>query len=170
MSLAHNIRTLRRSAGLAQEQLAEQLGVSRQAVSKWESGRSIPDAERLLALAQTFSVSMEALMTEEEPCPARAADAAHATQLQAPLAGAVADAPTPQRRQLSRRRVMGGVLCGVAAVALALWGSTLLSQPGAAAQLDASSMVAINGRGFLMLFGLLALLGGLALCLSHRKK
>lgn len=169
MSLAHNIRTLRRSAGLAQEQLAEQLGVSRQAVSKWESGRSIPDAERLLALAQAFSVSMEALMTEELG-PAQATDASVATQPQTAPTGTLADAPTPPRRRPRRRLTAGKLLCAVAAAALLLWGATLLGQPGAAAQLDASSMVAVNGRGFLLLFGILALLGGLALCLSHRKK
>lgn len=169
MSLAHNIRTLRRSAGLAQEQLAERLGVSRQAVSKWESGRSIPDAERLLALAQTFSVTMEALMTEDLGSE-QTTDASAATQSQTAATGTLAGASTSQRRRPRRRLVAGGALCGVAAVAFLLWGATLLGQPGAAAQLDASSIVAVNGRGFLMLFGILTLLGGLALCLSRRKR
>ena len=49
--LQENIYTLRRKAGLSQEQLAERLEVTRQTVSKWETGRSVPDLEKLEAMA-----------------------------------------------------------------------------------------------------------------------
>ena len=50
--LSENIYALRRKSGLSQEQLAERIGVSRQAVSKWESGASTPELEKLRLLCQ----------------------------------------------------------------------------------------------------------------------
>ena len=69
MTLGERIAQLRREAGLSQEGLAEQMGVSRQAVSKWEKGLSYPDTENLLALAALFGVSADhlaGLRREEE--------------------------------------------------------------------------------------------------------
>ena len=54
MTLGEKIQALRREAGLSQEGLADQLGVSRQAVSKWETNLSCPDSENLMALAELF--------------------------------------------------------------------------------------------------------------------
>lgn len=56
---------LRKRAGWSQEELAEKLDVSRQAVSKWESAQSTPDLERVLALARLFGVSTDYLLKEE---------------------------------------------------------------------------------------------------------
>ena len=49
--LSERIYKFRRKSGLSQEQLAEKIGVSRQAISKWESGTSTPELEKLLALS-----------------------------------------------------------------------------------------------------------------------
>ena len=57
MILADKIIELRKKSGWSQEELAEQLGVSRQAVSKWEGAQSIPDLERVLAMSRLFGVS-----------------------------------------------------------------------------------------------------------------
>jgi len=62
MPLHENIMQLRKAAGLSQEQLAEQIGVSRQTVSKWETGQSAPELEKLLALSQIFGVSTDTLL------------------------------------------------------------------------------------------------------------
>lgn len=62
MNLNENIQRLRRQAGLSQEALAEKLGVSRQAVSKWESGAALPELEKLAELAQLFSVRLDELV------------------------------------------------------------------------------------------------------------
>lgn len=51
MTLCEKLIDLRRKAGLSQEQMAQQLDVSRQAVSKWETGESLPDTNKLLAIA-----------------------------------------------------------------------------------------------------------------------
>lgn len=62
--LSDRIATLRKDAGWSQEELAERLGVSRQAVSKWESGASQPDLERVLALSELFEVSTDYLLKD----------------------------------------------------------------------------------------------------------
>ena len=61
MTLGERIQSLRREHGMSQEALAETLGVSRQAVSKWEKGLSYPDTGNLLALAEVFAVSADEL-------------------------------------------------------------------------------------------------------------
>ena len=61
MSLGERIKALRRRAGLSQEQVAEQVGVSRQAVAKWEAGQSAPSTENLRKLAQVLQVGLEEL-------------------------------------------------------------------------------------------------------------
>ena len=64
MTLCEKLIDLRRKAGLSQEQMAQQLDVSRQAVSKWESGVSDPSTSNLLALAKLYGVSAEELLRE----------------------------------------------------------------------------------------------------------
>lgn len=66
MSLNEKILYCRKKAGLSQEALAEQLGVSRQAVSKWETGDAVPEIGKLLLLAKTFDVTTDWLLSEEE--------------------------------------------------------------------------------------------------------
>ena len=62
IKLAENIRTLRKEAGLTQEQLAEALGVTTGAVYKWESGRATPELEMLVDIAEFFETSVDALL------------------------------------------------------------------------------------------------------------
>lgn len=59
-----NLSLLRRRAGYTQESLAEALNVSRQAVSKWESGQTMPEADKLLALADLLGCTLDQLMRE----------------------------------------------------------------------------------------------------------
>lgn len=67
MKLNEKILYFRKRAKLSQEELAEQVGVSRQAVSKWELGDATPEVEKLLALARAFGVTTDELLSEEEP-------------------------------------------------------------------------------------------------------
>lgn len=70
MTLGERITNYRKLKGLSQEQLAQQLGVTRQSVSKWERDESMPEAEKLPLLAQTLGVSLDVLLTgEPEPQP-----------------------------------------------------------------------------------------------------
>lgn len=67
MSFAERLKDARRICGLSQEDLAEQLDVSRQAVGKWEQGQSYPEVEKLLSLCAVLNTSMDALMADELP-------------------------------------------------------------------------------------------------------
>lgn len=67
MKLNEKILYCRKKAGLSQEALAEELGVSRQAVSKWETGDAVPEIGKLVSLAKTFDVTTDWLLSEEEP-------------------------------------------------------------------------------------------------------
>ena len=66
MEFHEKLQQLRKQRGLTQEQLAEQLYVSRTAVSKWESGRGYPNLESLKALSKLFSVSIDELLSNAE--------------------------------------------------------------------------------------------------------
>lgn len=65
MSFGKNLQTLRKKNQLSQEGLAEMLGVSRQAVSKWELGEGYPEVDKLLILSKTLNVSLDSLLGEE---------------------------------------------------------------------------------------------------------
>lgn len=62
--LKEKLPQLRKAQGLSQEQLAERLHVSRQAISKWETGDSAPDIEKLMRLGEIFQVSLDYLLTD----------------------------------------------------------------------------------------------------------
>lgn len=62
MKLGQNIAMYRKESGLTQEQLAEKCEVSRQAVTKWESGISEPSIAKLIRLSEIFSVSIDTLL------------------------------------------------------------------------------------------------------------
>lgn len=65
MKLGEKIALLRKKAGLSQEELAARLGISRQAVSRWETGSAQPDLEKVIELARLFSVTTDYLLLEE---------------------------------------------------------------------------------------------------------
>ena len=65
MLLAEKITNLRKKLGWSQEELAHQLDVSRQAVSKWESGMSIPDMNKIISMSRLFGVSTDYLLIDE---------------------------------------------------------------------------------------------------------
>lgn len=62
MSLGEKIKELRRKAGMSQEQLAEKLNVSRQAITKWETDKGIPDIANLIAISDEFGLSLDELI------------------------------------------------------------------------------------------------------------
>ena len=70
MTIGEKIYDLRVQRGLSQEKLAEMLEVSRQAVSKWELGQTVPDVEKIIRMSELFSVSTDAILlkgTENKP-------------------------------------------------------------------------------------------------------
>ena len=66
MNISEKILNLRKTGGLSQEQLAEKLGVSRQAISKWELGETTPETEKLPLLANVFGVTTDYLLQQGE--------------------------------------------------------------------------------------------------------
>lgn len=66
MTLGQNIQALRHTAGLSQEGLGEKLGVSRQAISKWEADGAVPEVDKLIALSRLFGVNLHDLLQVEE--------------------------------------------------------------------------------------------------------
>jgi len=69
MTLGQRIQKGRKEAGLSQEELAEQLGVSRQAVSRWENDNGYPEMEKIIRLSQIYQVSLDYLVGNEQEKP-----------------------------------------------------------------------------------------------------
>jgi len=65
MNMEERIQELRKGKGLSQEQLADVLGVSRQAVSKWEGGQSLPEVEKLISMSELFGVTVDYILKGE---------------------------------------------------------------------------------------------------------
>jgi transcriptional regulator with XRE-family HTH domain len=105
MTLGERIQTLRHAAGLTQEQLSSALEVSRQAVSKWESGEAVPELAKLIALSALFGVSLDELVRGE---------AGQSTQRE--NAGTSLE-ELARRSELGRQKRMGGYI----AVLRILW-------------------------------------------------
>ena len=66
MNIGKRIHEIRQQKNLTQEQLASDLGISRQAVSKWESGKAIPDIENLMYISNLYNVSLDELIKGDD--------------------------------------------------------------------------------------------------------
>ena len=66
MTFAEKLKSMRKQSGMSQEKLAEKIGVSRQAITKWENNSGIPDIENMLALSSLFNVSVDELLSNEK--------------------------------------------------------------------------------------------------------
>jgi len=69
MTLGEKLNLLRKSNGMSQEELASQITVSRQAVSKWELNESVPDTENLIRISEIFQVSIDFLVNDKIETP-----------------------------------------------------------------------------------------------------
>lgn len=67
MTCSDNLRALRRAKEYSQESLAQQPGVTRQTVSKWENGTDMPDLKKLTEIAALFDTTMDALLGTDQP-------------------------------------------------------------------------------------------------------
>lgn len=68
MRIGNQLNQLRKLSGMTQEQLAEKLNVSRQTISKWEAGTTLPDLDSVVKISRMFHISLDDLLLEEEPC------------------------------------------------------------------------------------------------------
>lgn len=62
MNFSDKLKEIRKSEGLSQEQLAEKIGVSRQAITKWETGKGLPDVENMIIIAEIFKTTLDELL------------------------------------------------------------------------------------------------------------
>ena len=69
MTIAERIQPLRKASGISQEELAERIGVSRQAVSKWEGGQSLPDLDKIILLSDQLETTTDYLLKGIPPAP-----------------------------------------------------------------------------------------------------
>jgi transcriptional regulator with XRE-family HTH domain len=74
MTLGEKIQALRKQSGMSQEQLAERITITRQAISRWELNESIPDLENIVQLSQIFGVSTDYLLKDGEFTAVKGAD------------------------------------------------------------------------------------------------
>lgn len=134
MTLAEKILALRTERSLSQGDLAEKLDVSRQSVSKWETGQSVPELDKLIKLADLFEVSVDALVREGE------------TPQSAPEAPPAA-APETKIVYVERRRLSGTQTAGAVLLALGLLSVIL----GVAVSGNSGTYTAMAGAGMVVL-------------------
>lgn len=134
MTLAEKIIRLRKGRGWSQEELAEQLEISRQSVSKWEGGVSIPELDKIVRMSEIFGVTTDYLLKEEQ----EAAEQEWQTEKTAAfydvekepeqkaasrfVSGTEADAFMEVTKQVSRWIALGVFLCIVSPICLILFG------------------------------------------------
>lgn len=159
MAFSEKLYQLRKQHGLSQEQLAERLNVSRQAISKWENGVSLPESDKLLAISRCFQISLDVLMTDS-PGPTSPAEPPD-------TAPSPAEVPPGTAKNL---RLTGMLFSISGAFCLCIWGVLTLFRPAAAQQLQESSAIHLDGSGIFLLLSLAVLISGAVLLLRHTAK
>lgn len=118
MTLGERIAYYRGALGLSQGELAEKLGVSRQAVSKWETDAGLPDLDRLIALSGLYNITLDELVKGSAPSPAPA-DRTQAAAFPPEASPAAAEKPASGGQKTVGYILLGvGLLCAVLALFL----------------------------------------------------
>ncbi|MGN1442743.1 MAG: helix-turn-helix domain-containing protein [Acutalibacteraceae bacterium] len=162
MKINKKIYTLRKKSGWSQDELADKLSVSRQSVSKWETGDSVPEPAKLLALAKIFSVSTDYLLddSKEEYIPPQAAKSID-----------TADKVTSKAESLFQNY---GWVLGVVLLLLGLW-RIVSAVSGIATFTQVGAFGVLSGAAFLplifsLLIGIALAVGGIIMIKCLRKK
>ena len=156
MALSERLYELRKKRGLSQEQLADQLGVSRQAVSKWESGRAVPETNTLISISTFFDVSLDYLMKEDD-------SAAHESP-----AGLMNDMPGKNTGR--NKHVLGMICCIGGIICMIIWAFVSILIPSMSHQISESSVITVDGNGILLILCLAAVIAGAVFLLSGRSE
>ena len=141
MSFGEKLQEVRRRSGLTQEQFAEELAVSRQAVSKWESGRGYPEMEKILYICNQYGVTPNELFSEEVPLAAAALQPEH---MEAP--------PEPEKKLLRPGKPVKNIWLILALVVGTLLISLVI---GAILKGGNADMIPLIWVGVMVLFGAL---------------
>ena len=147
--LSEKLYQLRKKSGLSQEQLAEQLNVSRQAISKWESGSAFPESEKLIIISNYFGVSVDYLLKDEVEDEVKIAN---------------------NEGGINPKMLAGLIICIAGIVAMILWGLFFILRPKASNQMSESSMITIDGNGIFLILCVVAVIAGAGLLLRSQKK
>ena len=147
--LSEKLYKLRKNSGLSQEQLAEQLNVSRQAISKWEQGTAVPESEKLITISNYFGVTVDYLLKE---------DTADTTNT------------TAEVMEEKPKMMAGIVICIAGIVSMVIWGLLSIFRPETSNQLSDSSMITIDGNGIFLILCVVAIVVGASLLLKGKKK
>lgn len=140
MILADKIVTLRKRAGWSQEELAAQLGVSRQSVSKWEGAQSVPDMQKVVQMSRLFGVTTDYLLKEELGEPELAP-----AEPDAPLRCVTMEQAADYlalRQATAPKLALATLLCVLSPVALLLL-AALSDRPGAALSENAAAGIGL---------------------------
>ena len=152
MALSEKLYELRKKSGLSQEQHAGQLDVSRQAVSKWESGKAVPESDTLISISEYFNVTLDYLMKEDNSAASE------------PVAGTKNNQPIKNTGR--EKRILGMVACIGGIICLIIWGLISIFMPQTSDQISGSSMITIDGNGIFLLICLVAIVAGAVLLLK----
>ncbi len=152
MKLSEKLYSLRKKSGLSQEQLAEQLNVSRQAISKWESGVSVPESEKLIVISCYFNVSVDYLIKDDIESP----DAIEVT--------------TRVNKTDIIVKYIGLGFCILGFICLIAWGVVMIVNPIVSDSIANSSMITIDGRGILLIVCLALVAIGVILLLKKQNR
>ena len=145
MKFSEKLYLLRKKSALSQEQLADRLDVSRQAISKWEGGIAFPEGEKLISISEFFGVSLDDLLKDDHEVDGQAAPCVQKSNFLAAI-----------------------VLCIVAAaffVCFLLW---MILVPRAAEEIAASSVITLDGRAIILLVSGILLVIGIVLLLKTK--
>lgn len=152
MALSEKLYVLRKKGGLSQEQLAEQLGVSRQAISKWESGKAVPESDTLISISKYFNVTLDFLMKEDD------------IAVSEPVISKENNQPITNAGR--EKRILGIVVCISGIVCLIIWGLVSIFITSMSNQISESSMISIDGNGIFLIICLAAIIAGAVLLLN----
>lgn len=144
---SERFRELRKKSGLSQEELAEKLNVSRQAVSKWETGAAVPTADKLAEIADFFGVTLDMLMRGDN-----------------------SEIPQNRREDSPKKLRKVTAVCMIAAAVLAVLILAVLQLTGNGDSIAASSAVTLNGTGIVAILAVLCGILGIALLISSIKR
>ena len=118
MILADKIIALRKKSGWSQEELAQQLNVTRQSVSKWEGAQSVPDIDKILQMSRLFGVSTDYLLKDELEEPELAATAEEDAQALRRVTLAEASEYLRLRKEAAPKRAIATFLCVISPITL----------------------------------------------------
>lgn len=155
MALSEKLYSLRKKSGLSQEQLAERLNVSRQAISKWEAGQSVPESDKLIAISNYFNVSLDYLMKEDD----------EQDNLSKKEQNDTSSLTVDRTKWL-----LGIIICIGGIICLIMWGLLSIFNPAASNQISESSMISIDGNGIFLIVCIAAIVIGAVLLLKNTKK